>query len=147
MNTSLFENYMHKTKIIGILNVTPDSFSDGGKFLDIANAVSQAKKMIEEGADSIDIGGESTRPGAEQVPAQEELQRILPVLTAIRKQNLSIPISIDTYKSDVAVKCLENGATMINSLGGFLFDEKLARIFPDLVFQIWQQSYQDFHLL
>ena len=118
-----------KTKVVGILNVTPDSFSDGGLYFSTKKALKRAEEMLKEGADIIDIGGESTRPGSIPVPINEELKRVLPVVKAIRKKfGKHLPVSIDTYKSEVAEECLEAGANMINSLGGFIFDPKLAEV-------------------
>src|ERR1700722_19360254 len=119
-----------QTKIMGILNITPDSFSDGGEYYnDPAKAAKRVEQMISEGADYIDIGGESTRPGSENVTEEEELQRVLPVITTIRKTlGTDIQLSIDTWKANVAQKSLLAGANTINSLGGFLFDEKLAEV-------------------
>ena len=108
-------------KIIGILNVTPDSFADGGQFVDPAKALQQALKMVKEGADIIDIGGESSRPGSESVSEEEELKRVIPVIEAIRKQS-DIPISIDTTKSVVAAQAIEAGATMINDISAGVAD-------------------------
>lgn len=102
-----------KPLIMGVLNVTPDSFSDGGKYNTEKKAIEQAKKMIEEGTDIIDIGGESSRPGAEPVPEKEELERVIPVIKAIKGL---APISIDTYKPEVAEKALEAGACMLNDI-------------------------------
>jgi len=119
-----------KTIVMGILNVTPDSFSDGGWYFDdVAKAVARAEQMIEEGADIIDIGGESTRPGSAPTDAEEELKRIIPIIDALRKKlgDKSI-LSIDTYKSSVAREALLLGANMINSLGGFMFDNALADV-------------------
>lgn len=115
---------------MGILNITPDSFSDGGNYYNNPQkAVRHARQMLEEGADCIDIGGESTRPGSESTSAEEELRRVLPVITAIKSQlGSEIRISIDTWKAAVANAALKSGATAINSLGGFLFDEKLAEV-------------------
>lgn len=115
---------------MGILNVTPDSFSDGRDYYNSPQkAVARAKEMFQEGADYIDIGGESTRPGSENVSAEEEIKRVIPVITEIRKQlGKDIKISIDTWKSTVAEEALNAGATAVNSLGGFLFDEKLAYV-------------------
>jgi len=90
-----------KTLIMGIVNVTPDSFSDGGRFYDVEKAVEHAKRLVAEGADIIDIGGESTRPGAEQVLLDEELRRVIPAVRAIASE-VNVPISIDTYKAEVA---------------------------------------------
>jgi len=116
-----------KTLIMGILNVTPDSFSDGGKFNKISSAVKHAKKMCDEGADIIDIGGESTRPGSKSISADEEIKRVLPVLEKV-VEIVDKPISIDTYKSEVAKVCLEKGASMINDITSFRGDEKLVEI-------------------
>jgi dihydropteroate synthase len=119
-----------KTIVMGILNVTPDSFSDGGLYFDdIAKAVARVEQMIEEGADIIDIGGESTRPGSALISPEEELKRIIPIIGAVRnKLGDKIMLSVDTYKSSVAREVLQAGAEMINSLGGFTFDNTLADI-------------------
>lgn len=117
-----------KTLVMGILNVTPDSFSDGGKFLSVASAVAHAQKMIEEGADIIDIGGESTRPGAERVSADEELKRVIPVITAIRKKFAKIILSIDTYKSVVAKESVLAGVDIINDVSGLQLDADMPKI-------------------
>ncbi|MFH1892931.1 MAG: dihydropteroate synthase [Candidatus Zixiibacteriota bacterium] len=114
-----------RTYVIGILNVTPDSFSDGGRFLDLDQAVQHALKMASEGADIIDIGGESTRPGAEPLSLDAELARVLPVIKEIRRQS-DIPISIDTYKSAVAGASIEAGANLINDISGLRFDSAMA---------------------
>ena len=106
---------------MGVLNVTPDSFSDGGQFNSFEAAVTQAEKLIAQGADILDIGGESTRPFADKVGADEELQRVIPVIEAICKKH-STPISIDTTKSEVAVKALEAGATYINDISALRAD-------------------------
>lgn len=113
------------TLIMGIVNVTPDSFSDGGKLYSVDDAVNGALKMVQDGAHIIDIGGESTRPGAESVTLEEELDRVLPVIQGIREKS-DIPISIDTYKSEVAREAVSVGASMINDISGFRFDEKMA---------------------
>ena len=120
-------NLSERTHIMGVLNVTPDSFSDGGKFLSIDKAVSQALKMVEEGADIIDIGGESTRPGSLPVSLEEETQRVIPVIGALAKK-IQIPISIDTYKSQIAQKAMEAGAEMINDISGLRFDSEMAKL-------------------
>ncbi len=114
--------------VMGILNITPDSFSDGDKFLTFDNALKQAEKLINEGADIIDIGGESTRPGAAKVPEQEELARVLPVIKALREQYPDLPLSIDTYKAQVAAAAMAAGADLINDISGFNFDPKMARV-------------------
>lgn len=113
-----------KFQIMGILNVTPDSFSDGGKFLSLEEAVVQAKKMIKEGADIIDVGGESSRPGAEPVSPEGELRRVIPVIQKIREQS-DISISIDTTKSIVAAQAIEAGATMINDISAGTVDPEM----------------------
>ncbi len=110
---------------MAILNVTPDSFSDGGKFADPNQAVNRALNLMEEGADMIDIGGESTRPGAEPVSLDEELNRTIPVIESIRKESDCL-ISIDTYKSAVAEAALNAGANVVNDISGFTFDSKMA---------------------
>jgi dihydropteroate synthase len=114
--------------IMGILNVTPDSFSDGGKFAKFENAVSHAEKMILAGADIIDIGGESTRPGAATVEESEEIKRVVPVIKAIREKFSSIVISIDTTKSKVAISALDAGADIVNDISGLTFDQNMAAI-------------------
>jgi dihydropteroate synthase len=116
-----------QTYVMGILNVTPDSFSDGGKFNNLASAVEQAKLMVQQGADIIDIGGESTRPNHEPVGEEEELQRVIPIIEAIRKQ-LDIPISIDTYKGRVADEAIKAGANLINDVWGFKKDPYIAEV-------------------
>ncbi len=112
--------------VMGILNVTPDSFSDGGRYLDPSKAVDHAIKMEAEGASIIDIGGESTRPGAAEVPADEELRRILPVIRALQPK-LGCPISVDTRKASVAEAVLAEGASIINDVSGLSFDPAMAR--------------------
>ncbi|WP_145429338.1 dihydropteroate synthase [Staphylococcus haemolyticus] len=114
---------MGKTKIMGILNVTPDSFSDGGQYNSIDNAVTRAKEMIDEGVDIIDVGGVSTRPGHTEVSLEEEMQRVVPVVEELVK--LNVQISIDTYRSEVAEACLRLGATMINDQWAGLYDPKI----------------------
>ncbi len=116
-----------RTLIMGILNVTPDSFSDGGRFFKLTNAVAHAKKMAADGADMIDIGGESTRPGSQPVPLDEELRRVIPVIKAIR-QELDVPISIDSYKAEVAEQALEAGANLVNDISALRFDERMKEV-------------------
>ncbi len=106
-----------RTLVVGILNVTPDSFSDGGRFLDPEVAVAHALRMVEEGADVIDVGGESTRPGSDPAPADEELARVLPVIGAIAAARPELPISIDTRKPEVAEAALAAGARIVNDVG------------------------------
>src|SRR5215831_17774613 len=101
--------------VMGIVNVTPDSFSDGGRFLDADAAVAHALRLAEQGADLLDIGGESSRPGAQPVPLEEELSRVLPVIRRLAGQT-SLPLSVDTYKADVARQALEAGAHIINDI-------------------------------
>ena len=115
-----------RTLIMGVLNVTPDSFSDGGKYLDPDAAFARAVELEEQGADIIDIGAESTRPGSKPTPEAEELRRLIPVLKRLRDK-LAVPISVDTYKSAVAEKALEHGAEIINDPSGLTFDPQLAR--------------------
>lgn len=112
---------------MGILNVTPDSFSDGGKYRTVESAVGHARRLIAEGADLLDIGGESTRPGAEPVAAQEELERVIPVLEALKRDGCAVPISIDTYKSDVAKQAVAAGASIINDVWGGKGDPDMLR--------------------
>ncbi|WP_027092171.1 dihydropteroate synthase [Cohnella thermotolerans] len=116
-----------RTLIMGILNVTPDSFSDGGRYFDLDAAVARAKEMAEEGADLIDIGGESTRPGHEPVSAEEEIRRIVPVIRAVREA-VKLPISVDTYKSETARQALEAGAHVLNDIWGFRGDPAMAAL-------------------
>ena len=115
------------TKIMGILNVTPDSFSDGGRFNSVDAALKQAHIMAEDGCDIFDVGGESTRPGHEPVSSQEEMDRVLPVIEALAA-GFAIPISIDTTKSDVAAEAIKAGATIINDIWGLQGDPKMASI-------------------
>lgn len=116
-----------RTCIMGILNVTPDSFSDGGKFFRPEEAVAQAEKMVEAGADIIDIGGESTRPFAETVKPEEEIQRVVPVIKTLA-QRISVPISIDTTKSTVAEQAINAGASIVNDIGALSIDPGLADV-------------------
>ncbi|MGM0838745.1 MAG: dihydropteroate synthase [Bacillota bacterium] len=116
-----------KTLIMGILNATPDSFSDGGKYNHIDVAVERAKELIEHGADIIDIGGESTRPGSEYVEVEEELERVIPIISSLAKE-IKVPISIDTYKSEVAKQAIEVGATIINDVWGAKADPDMAKV-------------------
>lgn len=120
-------NLEEKTYIMGILNVTPDSFSDGGNYNNVELALKRAKEMIEEGADIIDIGGESTRPGAEYVSEEEEINRVIPVIKAIKKE-LDVLISVDTYKSKTAKEAILAGADIINDIWAFKKDEEMAKL-------------------
>jgi dihydropteroate synthase len=112
---------------MGILNVTPDSFSDGGRYMAMEAAVGHAKRMAEAGADILDIGGESTRPGSEPVPADEEIRRVIPVIRAVREALPDLPISIDTYKAETARRALEAGAHIINDVWALKGDPEMAR--------------------
>ena len=114
-----------RTLVMGVLNVTPDSFFDGGRFFAPSEAIQQAERMAEEGADILDIGGESTRPGSDPVSAQEEMARILPVIEAVSAR-LPIPISVDTYKGVVARRAVEAGAAMVNDISAMTFDPEMA---------------------
>lgn len=120
-----------RTYLMGVINVTPDSFSDGGKYYSevalVNKALEDALKMKEDGADFIDVGGESTRPNSLRVSVEEELSRTVPVIEAIAAK-VDIPVSIDTYKSEVADACLSAGAQIVNDISGFMFDEKMAEV-------------------
>jgi dihydropteroate synthase len=120
-------DYRNETLIMGILNVTPDSFSDGGRYNHIENAMVHAKQMIEDGAHILDIGGESTRPGHERISDEEETSRVVPAIEAITKE-LQVPISIDTYKSKVAKSAVEAGAVIINDIWGAKEDPEIADV-------------------
>lgn len=109
---------------MGVLNVTPDSFSDGGLYLNKEKAVDHAFRLAEEGADIIDVGGESTRPGSATVPLNEEIRRTIPVIEAISKK-LNVPVSIDTYKAEVAKRAIDAGASIINDISGLRFDPEM----------------------
>ncbi len=117
----------NNTYIMGILNVTPDSFYDGGRWDNVSLALKHTQTMIEEGADIIDIGGESTRPGYTKISADEEIARIVPVISEIKK-NFDVPVSVDTYKSEVAKAALDVGADMINDIWGLKYDGKMADV-------------------
>ncbi|SDX84185.1 dihydropteroate synthase [Paenibacillus sp. CF384] len=117
-----------RTLIMGILNMTPDSFSDGGRYNEVEAAVRHANQMVADGADIIDIGGESTRPGFEPVPLEEELKRVIPVIRAIRAALPNIPISIDTYKAETADQALHAGAHIINDIWGLKGDPRMAEV-------------------
>lgn len=114
--------------IMGILNITPDSFSDGGKYFRIEDAVNHARELIKQGVDIIDIGGESTRPNARPISEEEELKRVVPVICELKKKSLEILISIDTYKANVAQLALNVGARMINDVSGLTMDPEMIRV-------------------
>jgi len=120
-------DFNKKTYIMGVVNITPDSFSDGGLFLDKEKAFRHALKLAEDGADIIDIGGESTRPGSEPVSASEEIRRTIPVIEAISK-HISVPVSIDTYKAEVAKAALDAGASIVNDISGLRLDPEMPKI-------------------
>ena len=126
MNVEKRENPT-KTAICGIINVTPDSFSDGGQFFAIEEALKQARKLMAEGATILDIGGESTRPGSSYVEIEEEIQRVIPVIQAIRQES-DVLISVDTWKSQVAEAALKAGAHIVNDITGLMGDEKMAEV-------------------
>lgn len=137
------------TYIMGILNTTPDSFSDGGKYAGLDAALRHAEEMIREGADILDIGGESTRPGHTQITDEEEISRTAPVIEAIRKR-FDIPLSVDTYKANVARCALEAGADLVNDIWGLQYDPKMAGTIREfhasccLMHNRKEPDYQDF---
>ena len=141
----------NKTYIMGILNVTPDSFSDGGKWNQREAALSHAWEMAEEGADIIDIGGESTRPGHQQITEEEEISRIVPVIEAVKRE-LDLPVSIDTYKAKVAEAALNAGADLVNDIWGLKYDSRMAELIARsgaaccLMHNKERAQYQDFFL-
>ncbi len=116
-----------KTLVMGILNVTPDSFYDGGKYYDIEDALNRARQMIDDGADIIDIGGESTRPNSSSVSANEEIRRVVPLIKELSSET-QIPISIDTYKAEVADNAIKAGAQIVNDISGLQSDHEMARV-------------------
>ncbi len=143
-----FEIEKH-TYIMGILNVTPDSFSDGEKFVNKNKALRRVQQMVEEGADIIDIGGESTRPGYQQITEEEEIERTLPVIELI-KARFDIPISIDTYKAKVAEASLKAGVDLVNDIWGLKYDKNMAKVIQEsqavccLMHNREKANYQDF---
>lgn len=142
-------DFSKKTYIMGILNVTPDSFSDGGHHNRIEQAIVHAKKMISDGADIIDIGGESTRPGASFVTAEDELERVIPVIEALRKE-VDIPLSIDTYKAQTALEAVKAGAHIINDVWGAKKDPDMPKVMAEsevpviLMHNRFDTNYQEF---
>ncbi|MDQ0220876.1 dihydropteroate synthase [Peribacillus cavernae] len=155
MNSSILQcgpytlDYEKKTLIMGILNITPDSFSDGGRYNQIDTALRHAEQMVRDGADIIDIGGESTRPHHTAVSEEEELERVLPVIEAISNR-IDIPLSIDTYKAEVARQSLEAGAHIINDVWGAKADDQMAKVAGEygvpiiLMHNRDNQTYSDF---
>ena len=115
------------TYLMGILNVTPDSFSDGGNYTYLDKALFRVEQMLQEGMDLLDIGGESTRPGYQKISEQEEIERVLPVIESV-KARFDVPVSLDTYKSEVALAGIRAGADLINDIWGLLYDEKMADV-------------------
>ena len=142
-------NTAEEAYIMGILNVTPDSFSDGGKWNSLDAALKRTEQMIKEGADIIDIGGESTRPGHEKISEEEEISRTAPIIEAV-KERFDIPISLDTYKTKVAKCGIEAGADLINDIWGLKWDDCLAHVIAEsgmpccLMHNRRQPDYQDF---
>jgi dihydropteroate synthase len=124
-------NWGQRTYLMGILNVTPDSFSDGGEFNNLDSAIAQARNMINQGVDIIDIGGESTRPKAAEISIEEELKRVIPVIQQLR-QETEIPISIDTTKSIIAQEAIAAGADIVNDISGATFDPKMLTMVSQL---------------
>jgi len=120
-------NLDERTLIMGVLNVTPDSFSEGGKYVKPDLAVKRGIRMVEEGADIIDVGGESTRPGSTSISLKEEIERVLPVVKGLLKE-IDVPVSIDTYKSDVAEICLKEGVHIVNDISGLRFDDRMVDV-------------------
>lgn len=115
--------------MIGVLNVTPDSFSDGGRYVDVSAAVAHGRAMCNEGAVLVDVGGESTRPGARRVEAEEEVRRVVPVITELARAG--VPVSVDTYRARVAAAALEAGATVVNDVSGGMADPDMAAVIRD----------------
>ncbi|WP_159888017.1 dihydropteroate synthase [Paenibacillus puerhi] len=120
-----------RTLVMGILNVTPDSFSDGGAYVELEAAVARARQMVAEGADILDIGGESTRPGADPVSPEEERRRVTPVIRALREAGLTVPISVDTYRAETAREAMQAGATILNDIWGLMYDPDMAAVATD----------------
>lgn len=116
-----------RTALMGVLNVTPDSFSDGGRYFDTGRAVARGIEMASAGVDVIDVGGESTRPGAQPISLQEEMERVLPVVRGLRR-SVSIPLSVDTYKAEVAQAALDEGADIINDISALRFDPEMVSV-------------------
>ncbi len=128
MGTDVLKELGRRTLVMGVLNVTPDSFSDGGLYCDLERAVARARQLIAEGADILDVGGESTRPGAEPVPLDEELRRVIPVIEAVRREFPDVCLSVDTYKARVAEAALEAGADIVNDVSALRFDPPMVEV-------------------
>lgn len=135
-------------RVMGVLNITPDSFSDGGRFIALEDALRQADRLIAEGADILDIGGESTRPGSRRVSVRDEIARVVPVIESLHRK-YDIPISIDTTKSEVATAAIEAGAEIINDISGMRFDEQLANVAAEtrsgLILMHSRGSFEEMH--
>nr|WP_244281264.1 dihydropteroate synthase [Synechococcus sp. UW106] len=125
------QGWLQRTTVMGVINITPDSFSDGGRFLASERALSEAQRQLNNGADVLDLGAQSTRPGAEEVGEEEELRRLLPALKAIRERNPDALISVDTFLAPVAARALEAGASWINDVSGGRRDPDLLRVVAD----------------
>ena len=136
---SLRSQLGRRTLVMGILNATPDSFYDGGRYTTLQAALARAEQMIAEGADILDIGGESTRPGAEPVPLEEELERVIPLIHTIA-QRYDIPISVDTTKSEVARQALAAGACIVNDISGMQFDPAMPEVVAEAPLDQFLQS-------
>lgn len=142
-------DFSKKTYVMGILNVTPDSFSDGGHHNRVEQAILHAKEMVKDGADMIDVGGESTRPGAKKVTLEEELERVIPVIEAL-KQEVDVPISIDTYKAETARQAVQAGAHIINDVWGAKLDSEMPHVMAEsnvpviLMHNRFDTNYQEF---
>jgi dihydropteroate synthase len=121
-----------RTLIMGVVNVTPDSFSDGGQYLDAEKAVARAEQLLSDGAALVDVGGESTRPGAETVTEEEERKRVLPVIRDLKRRRPDAIVSVDTYKASVARAAVEAGAEIVNDISGFRWDPKMAKTIAEL---------------
>ncbi len=120
--------FCNQMKIVGILNITPDSFFDGGRYFSLDSALKQAENLISEGADIIDIGGESTRPGSKPIPVEEEIKRVIPVIKEIKKNFPQVPISIDSYKYEVVKQAVENGAEIINDIYALRYSPQIVEV-------------------
>lgn len=122
------EENFYETKIIGILNITPDSFSDGGEYIKTEDAINHLQELINDGADIIDIGAETTKPFSKETPAKTQLERLLPVLEYIKEKNINIPISIDTRSAEVAKECIKYGVSIINDVSGLDYDSEMVKV-------------------
>lgn len=137
------QNRIIKTKLAGILNITENSFSDGGLYLEKEHAIKHLHELINDGANIIDIGAESTKPYSKPVDANTQLERILPILEYVKENDLKIPVSIDTRSSEVAQKCIDNGASIINDVSGFDYDEKMVEVIKNSDVKIIIQHSQE----